>query len=417
MRNRADQTAFMIYCQRCKSANPLSADFCMTCGTRLHIITQPRGQVFDYSDAPFEEHLLERISALELAVQRANDRFEQLLDLAHQQATGSFYNHMMLEAMADVLSEHGLLDQDELEQRWKIRIARHHEKSIERDRLDERCENIIGGYRGNDLDKFADLIDQGVILLGEGQVRRGVRLLETALAMDENNPELNFLLGEYYFHLGKPAEAYAYLRQALHLMPEHFGAHLLLGLLAGGEGETETAKEHLQVALVQDKNSFAAHYGLGRLLARERKYNEALSHLKRALSLQPAPEMHYLVGRIYWDQGRAEQALKHLQKAVRLDPRFDAALYDLGFLYWQSNRPHEAQEHFRAAYEVNPRISHYRLAIEARAGDELPVPPAINWTLLVPSRKAKVSESRFIELLRRDLNAFSLSPLQSRKKS
>lgn len=406
----------MIYCQRCKSVNPLNADYCMTCGTRLHIITQPRGQSFEYEDAPFEEHLLERISSLEVAVQRANDRFEQLLELAHQQATGSFYNHMMLEAMADLLSEHDLLDQDELEQRWKIRIARHYEKTIERDRLDERCERIIGGYQGDSVERFADLVDQGVILLGESQVRRGLRLLETALSLDSKNPELTFLLGEYYFHLGKAAEAYAFLKQTLYLNKEHFGSHLLLGLLAGDEGETDTAKKHLQHALDLDRNSFAAHYGLGRLLARERKLSDALTHLKRALTLQPAPEMHYLVGRIYWEQGRAEQALKHMQKAVRLDPRFDAALYDLGLLCWQSNRKNEAQAHFRAAYEVNPR-SQYRLAMEANSMEELPVPQAINWSSFVPTRKTKLSESRFIELLRRDLNAFSLSPINSRKKS
>ncbi len=406
----------MIYCQSCKTQNPLNVEYCLECDTQLYLINYVPGEMPDFVDAPLEEHLLERISALEFSLQRCNDRFEQLLDLAHQQATGSFYNHMMLEAMSDILTERGLLDQEELEQRWKVRIARHHEKSIERDRLDERCERIINGYRGEDVDRFADMVDEGVVLLGENQMRRGLRLLETALDLDENNSELTFLLGEYSFHVGKAAEAYAYLNQTLTLNPAHFGAHLLLGLLAGDEGETETAKVHLTQALQFDKNSFAAHYGLGRLLAREKKLSESLTHLKRALSLQPAPEMHYLVGRIYWDQGRSDQALKHLQKAVRLDPRFDAALYELGLLYWQTNRTREAQAHFRAAYEINPRISHYRAALQASAGDELPVPPAINWSAFVPTRKARHNESRFIELLRRDLNSFSFLSLDERKK-
>ena len=137
------------------------------------------------------------------------------------------------------------------------------------------------------------------MLLGESQMRRGLRLLETALSLDESNAELTFILGEYYFHLGKAAEAYAFLQQTLQINIGHFGSHLLLGLLAGDEGETDVAKSHLQSALELDRNSFAAHYGLGRLLARERKLGDSLTHLKRALSLQPAPEMHYLVGRIY----------------------------------------------------------------------------------------------------------------------
>src|SRR6185503_18358595 len=140
--------------------------------------------------------------------------------------------------------------------------------------------------------------------------------------------------------------------------------------------------------------------GLGRLLACEGSLGEALSHLKRALALRPTPEMHYLVGRAYWEKGQSNRALKHLQKAVRLDPRFDAALYSLGWLYWQSNRMNEAREHFRAAYEINPRDSHYRVAVQASAGDELPLPPAPGWTNIIRRRRTANSETRFIDLLR-----------------
>ncbi len=362
-----------------------------------------------------EEHLLERVSALESALARANERFEQLLELAQQQATGSFYDHMMLETLTELLTEMRAVNPEELEQRWRNRVARHYEETAERERLDERCEQIISAYRGTSREDFIDLVEEGTLLITEGRTRRGLRTLENALALDEHNAELSFTIGEYYFHLGKSLAAAVHLRRALDEQSEHFGARLLLGLLSGDEGEAESAKLHLERALAVDESSFAAHYGLGRLLAREGRLSEALQHLKRALALNPTPEMHYLVGRAYWEQGRAEQALKHLQKAVRLDPHFDAALYSLGFIYWQSNRMTEAREHFRAAYEINPQDSDYRVAVQARNGDELPVPPAFGWSSIFPRRKAKITESRFIELLWRDLNMFSISPAQMRK--
>jgi tetratricopeptide (TPR) repeat protein len=364
-----------------------------------------------------EEHLLERISALEAAVARANERFEQLLDLAQQQATGSFYDHMMVEALTDILSENQALDRDELERRWRVRVARHHEETIERERLDERCGIIIAGYRGSQRDDFALLVAEGTSLISAGHLRRGLRILESACALDPVNPELNYTVGEYHFHLGDTVAAAARLSDTLAEVPDHFGARLLLGLIAADEGASEAAREHLQHALTLDKHSFAAHYGLGRIFAREGKLSEALAHFKRALILRPTPEMHYLVGRAYWELGRADHALKHLQKAVRLDPRFDAALYNLGLIYWQSNRTSEAREHFRAAYEINPRDSHYRVAVRAQAGDELPTPPAPGESTLIRRRKAKLGESRFIELLWRDLTTFSPAPVTSRKKS
>lgn len=405
----------MIFCQRCKKANPGDVDYCLECGAFLMVISRPHSAAgFEASDS-IEEHLLERVSALESALTRANDRFEQLLDLAQQQATGSFYDHMMLEALTEVLTEMRTVNPDELEQRWRNRVARHYEETAERERLDERCDQIIAAYRGVDREEFIDLVEEGTLLITEGRTRRGLRMLEQALALDERNAELSFTVGEYYFHLGKQLDAAIHLRRALDEQANHFGARLLLGLLSGDEGEAESAKIHLQRALALDENSFAAHYGLGRLLAREGNLSEALSHLKRALSLNPTPEMYYLVGRTHWEQGSTDKALKHLQKAIRLDPRFDAAQYSLGFIYWQSNRTSEALEHFRAAYEINPQDSDYRVAVEAHAGDELPRPPALGWSNIFPRRKSKIAETRFVELLWRDLNAFSISPAPMRK--
>lgn len=406
----------MIFCQRCKKANRGELELCEECGTPLMIITRPfpiaPGETLENT---FEEHLLERISALETALARANDRFEQLLDLAQQQATGSFYDHMMLEALTERLTETGAVNLDELEQRWRNRVAQHYEETAERERLDERCEQIISTYRGAAREDFIDLVEEGILLIGEGRTRRGLRMLESALALDGRNAELAFTIGEYNFHLGKSLEAAQFLRRALDQQTDHFGARLLMGLLSSDEGETEAAKLHLKLAIEIDPTSFAAHYSLGRLLAREGEMNEAIAALKRALALNPAPEVHYLVGRAYWAQGSPERALKHLQKAVRLDPHFDAALYSLGFICWQENRTSEAREHFRAAFELNPQDSDYRAAVHARAGDKLPVLPALGWSNLFQKRKAKVGDTRFVELLWRDLNAFSISPGQLRK--
>ena len=401
----------MIFCQRCKTINAIEAETCGACGTRLLIISGAQANtLLATTDHTLEEHLLERISTLEAALTRAQDRFEQLLELAQQQATGSFYDHMMIESLTEILSESSSVDPDDLEQRWRLRVARHYEETVERERLDERCALIVAAYRGNRRDDFLDLVEEGTLLFGEGHIRRGLRTLEQAFLLDTENAELSYTIGEAYFQLNKTTEANVYLRRAIGIEPNHFGARLLLGLLSGQEGEAELAKSHLQQAIKLDKNSFAAHYGLGRLLACEGRLVEALAHLKRALALKPTPEMHYLVGRAYWERGQSERALKHLQKAVRLDPRFDAALYSLGWLYWQSNRTNEALEHFRAAYEVNPRDSHYRVAVQASAGDELPVPPSPGWANLIRRRKSTTSETRFIELLRRDLNSVSLTP-------
>src|SRR5262245_55111451 len=249
----------MIFCQRCKRANQHDAEHCEECGAFLYLISRPSGAAAsEVVENTLEEHLLERISALESALTRANERFEQLLELAQQQATGSFYDHMMLEALTEILTEMRTVNPDELEKRWRNRVARHYEETAERERLDERCDQIIAAYRGASREEFIDLVEEGTLLISEGRTRRGLRTLENALALDEHNAELSFTVGEYYFHLSKQLEAAIHLRCALDEQANHFGARLLLGLLSGDEGEAESAKIHLQRALSLDENSFAA---------------------------------------------------------------------------------------------------------------------------------------------------------------
>ena len=70
------------YCQKCLAANPLGQEFCARCGTRLMIIVEPLGARFDAADvaASSEEHLLERISALENRLERLTEKVERALD-------------------------------------------------------------------------------------------------------------------------------------------------------------------------------------------------------------------------------------------------------------------------------------------------------------------------------------------------
>ncbi|HKP10899.1 MAG TPA: hypothetical protein VJZ91_02275, partial [Blastocatellia bacterium] len=54
-----------------------------------------------------EEHLLERISALESELHGANERIGLLLELLHRQATSGLYDHAMLDALVEHLSARG----------------------------------------------------------------------------------------------------------------------------------------------------------------------------------------------------------------------------------------------------------------------------------------------------------------------
>jgi len=70
------------YCQKCLAANSLGQEFCGRCGTRLMLVVEPLAARYDAADAGAsnEEHLLERISALENRLERLSEKVDRALE-------------------------------------------------------------------------------------------------------------------------------------------------------------------------------------------------------------------------------------------------------------------------------------------------------------------------------------------------
>ena len=172
---------------------------------------------------------------------------------------------------------------------------------------------------------------------------RGLRVLRMRLAVDEQNAELSFTIGEHYFHLGKSVGGLQTIcgGESGH-QSDHFGARLLRVLLTGDQGRIGIGPGSPRAGALSGPDSFAAHYGLA-ISRVEGQLTAGVDTLEEGFGVEADAEMHYLVGRVYWEQGRRDQALKIFQKAVRLDPRFDQAFYSLGLIYWHTNQTSKAR--------------------------------------------------------------------------
>lgn len=398
----------MILCQQCTHPNPYNRETCSACGMRLMVITstptaKAYGSIESLVRPSIEEHLLERISALELDLERAHDRIELMLELLHRQATSGLYDHAMLDALVEHLSERGAVEGTKLETLWRDRITEHYEEATEQEQFEQSVELMLNSFGGENFDLFSRLLDTGTDLFIEGNARRGIRYFEKAMVLDPENSRLAFFIGEYFFRINKPTLSRPYLERAVDREADNYLAMLMLGVIYGDEGDLDSAKWHLSHALKLKKNSFTAHYGLGRILVSEGRMREALTHLKRALRIKPTPEMYYIVGRAYLEDGRIDVAVEHLSRCIELDPKFDAALYHLGLIYLRQENLLLAQEHFRAAYEINPRESRYRTALRARKAAKLAPLPVLGRTAVSNRKVVTSGDVRLAELLRSDL--------------
>jgi tetratricopeptide (TPR) repeat protein len=341
-----------IFCQRCKSPNDLGEDLCGQCGTRLMLLVEPSAARFEGRGTAggMEEHLLERITAIENNISRVIDKLEKMAELMLKQSRSAYFDHELLDTLITVLGEAGVISPQRLAALWRERRKREPGEDEPRpEGIGALREAVLERYTGDERELFGRLVRQGFGELEKGRVAACVRGLERAAALSPDNVPLNHFLGVQLYRKGRTAPARDYFSRALDADPSNARLRLLLGLACGDEGEPERARELLIEAAHALDPSFAAHCALGRLSAAESNWKGALAEFKLALAARPSPEAHYLLGLANFQLGRDRTALRHLTNAVRLDEKYGSAFYLLWLVHTRLREKVEAGRAFDLA--------------------------------------------------------------------
>jgi tetratricopeptide (TPR) repeat protein len=339
------------YCQKCLAANPLGQEFCSRCGTRLMIVVEPSAARYEIAESGSsnEEHLLERISALESRLGRLTEKLERGLDLLLRQAQNAHFDRAMVKSLIGLLTDDGLVEGDRLERLWIDRCQKDAEEQLESERREELRLKILASYHGRDNTAFEQCVNEGFLFIDDQQLSRGIRSLQRAAQMARDNAPLLYFVGEHFFKTGKTHRAQDYLARAYELSPGDRRVSLLLGLTCADEGDSERAKELLSSAMRLGGPSFAAHYGLGRLFVAEEQWRKAVHEFKLALASKASPEAHYALGCLYYQLTRDALAARHLRKALEMDDDYGEASYVLGLINERAGRKNLAEEYFEKA--------------------------------------------------------------------
>jgi tetratricopeptide (TPR) repeat protein len=365
-----------IFCQRCKSPNDMGEDLCGRCGTRLMLMVEPSASRFEGrgTGGGMEEHLLERVTAIENNISRVIDKLERMAELMLKQSRSSYFDHELLDTLITVLGEAGVIDPKRLAALWRERRQKVDGPASPYGGLRE---DVLARYAGGEARAFGRLVREGFEALEKGRGAAGLRGLERASALARDNAPLNAFLGEQLLLKGRPAPARDYFERALAADSENARLRLLLGLACADEGDAARARELLREAAAALGPSFAAHCALGRLSAAESDWKAALAEFKLAQAARPGPEAQYLLGLANLQLGRERAALKHLTKAVDLDGRFAAAFYLLGLVLLRFGERAGAADAFLAAATLEPETPGYREAHEDPSGAETAAPPSL----------------------------------------
>jgi tetratricopeptide (TPR) repeat protein len=399
------------------AANPLGQDFCARCGTRLMIVVEPPASRYEIEDSNIstDEHLLERISALENRISRITERLERGLDLLLRQAQNSYFDRSLVKALIELLTDDGLVQSDRLEQLWSERCqqdAAEQEESVHRDQLRLR---ILTEFRGPNRQSFEEFINEAFLAIEDDQLERGIAVLQRATEISTGNASLELFIGEHFFRKGKIRLAREYLARAYEASPNDVHVALLLGLTCADDGEVELAKELLNNATERGGSSFAAHYGLGRLFVAEKNWRKALREFKSALNSRPSPEAHYVLACLYYQLSRDTLATRHLRKAIEMDDDYSEAFYLLALIYNRKGQEKMAEEALSRAKSKVLSIAGKPLGNRRTVVNSADTAPLFRLSAARPRRLMTGADKRLAEALREDaLKAFILRNADSR---
>jgi tetratricopeptide (TPR) repeat protein len=337
------------YCQSCRAANLIGEEFCVKCGTKLMLVVTPSSVKHEEKGifGSSEEHVLERISHLELKLSQTSQQLGKTLELLMKLTENQQREHILIEVLVEALADSNTVDFAKLNQTWKERWQAEKDKKSIQTVKQRKIENILKNHFEKKSVEFKRLIMNAFDCLENSQEDVALALLEKAFVISPNNLPLTVELGETYFFQEKTGLALNYLQKSIKFLPDNKKIRLLLCLSLANEGKFDLAESHLRDW--QGQKYFVISYSLAMVCAAQEKWADVLKAAQETLNTNPTAESNYFVGCAYFQLNRWKSALKYLQKAVLTDDNYSEAWLLLGFVYQQLKENQKAEDAFSKA--------------------------------------------------------------------
>jgi tetratricopeptide (TPR) repeat protein len=395
-----------MLCQTCSAYNDDEREFCFRCQNKLLVLSGvtsfEEDDLDDYEeeeDLSLDEHLLERVSAIEEIVKRSAETVRSLVDAVQKHERAIFINQTGLLSVKELLEKKNLLTSDEVVELWESKMGEQMLALEKKQRFTERKDRMVSLFRGEKRERFLLLVADAEAAFDGFDPERGVKHLEEAFRLDRDNYELSFFLGEMFFNDGNLDRAKAYLERTIEVQPDHFDAAVFYGVLLHERQDIKGAERWLRRAIQISQESFLPYFSLGAIYARKGKLLRAQKFLEKAIQLEAIPQAYFLLGTIFYEKGQLERAIRSFQAALKLDPDYEEAIYHLGLCYLDRNWNRKAIDCFQEALELNPNKMEYQQAVKIYEGISGHVPVEGAAAQVVRQADTLASEGKYAEAL------------------
>ncbi|NOZ78335.1 MAG: tetratricopeptide repeat protein [Acidobacteria bacterium] len=362
-----------VLCQVCGAKNPPDREVCERCGAKLLIVSGPADaetpelteEAFFQAQEALEEHLIERITALEEGFRQLSAIMAATAARTGQIEHNLTVTHAGVEVLGELLESRGVLSRTEIADGWERSVDREMLSRNLSLRFRERSQRILSQaeHAGHATPEFRrQLRVLEIALLGRQPDVAQTRLTEL-VRLAPGNDELWSFVGETAFETGDLETARIAFRRVLELRGPHYETLIYLGTALSDLGELDEAEEVLRRALDMAPESFLPRFTLGALDVVRERFEAALPLLESANEIEELPQVLYLIGICRLNLQQTGRAIAAFRRAVELAPDYEDALYQLGLAYLRRGWTRQAMRAFQQVLDLDPQRLQYQETI------------------------------------------------------
>ena len=195
----------------------------------------------------------------------------------------------------------------------------------------------------------------GTVLLKQGRHAEALQIIDRAVQLQPDEPDLWRNRGDALVGLDRPQDAIPSYQRVLGLNPHHFDAAYKLALLLHQAGRDEEALGWFDRCAKLQGDHFQSTYMRAHALQSLKRFEEALEASRRAVALDPASAAACdNTGNMLRALSRHEEAIAWYDRALALRPDFAASLANKAVALAELHRFDEAVVANRQALAIDP---------------------------------------------------------------
>lgn len=299
----------------------------------------------------YEDHLLERVSLLELRLAQVTEQLAMAYDFIRREAKSFEKDHILLQSFFEAIQKVNP-DLSETLSKQTLELMDEKREQLTADNKQEQIlREILSHHTSPNVELFAHLVKESINLFQQGEEKQAFHTLERAALLSQKNVPLLVFFAEKLFRADRFDAAKKNLETAFEIAPQNARVLLLFGVTSANEAETENARKLLSILINDPKKAFCVNYVWGILAAFEENWTESVAAFKQALSSFESAETVYLIGCAYFHLRNYKTALRYFQKAVSLDVKFADAWFMQSVVYKTLDMEESAENSLAAAFE------------------------------------------------------------------